>query len=134
MSVGGGALWTPPDPEKRGFYTMNRTVLHIAEKAGYYARMGMETATTGNYTSALEYYDRALKEMPGYAAIWREKGNCLDSMGRCDEAVRCFDQALQLDPGDAEAWFDKGLTLKKLGNEEEAFRCMSRGVDLEIGV
>lgn len=113
---------------------MTRTVLHIAEKAGYYARIGKETAGSGNYSVALGYYDQALKEMPGYAAAWREKANCLDAMNRCEEAVSCFDQALQIDPGDAEAWFEKGLTLKKLGNEEEAFRCMSRGVDLELGV
>ncbi|OPX66172.1 MAG: Tetratricopeptide repeat protein [Methanoregulaceae archaeon PtaB.Bin056] len=123
-----------PDREERGLYIMNRKVLQIAEKAGYYARLGMETAGAGNYAAALGYFDQALKEMPGHAAAWREKANCLDAMGRCEEAIRCFDQAIQIDPGDAESWFDKGLTLKKLGNEDEAFRCMSRGVDLELGV
>ncbi|HOT04424.1 MAG TPA: tetratricopeptide repeat protein [Methanolinea sp.] len=113
---------------------MNRTVLQIGEKAGYYARIGMETAGSGNYALALGYFDQALKEMPGYAAVWREKANCLDAMGRCEEAIRCYDQSIQIDPGDAETWFDKGLTLKKIGNDDEAFRCMSRGVDLELGV
>ncbi|OPX72499.1 MAG: Tetratricopeptide repeat protein [Methanoregulaceae archaeon PtaB.Bin108] len=113
---------------------MNRTILHITEKAEYFSRIGMESAGSGNFTGALASFDQALKEMPEYAAAWKEKANCLDAMGRCEDAIRCYDRAIQLDPGDAEAWFDKGLSMKKLGNDEEAFRCMSRGVDLELGV
>lgn len=113
---------------------MNRTVLNITEKAEYFSKIGMESVGNGNYTSALASFDRALKEMPEYAGAWREKANCLDAMGRCEDAIRCYDHALQIDPGDAEAWFDKGLTLKKLGNDEEAFKCMNRGVDLALGV
>lgn len=112
---------------------MNRTVLNITEKAEYFSRIAMESAGAGNYAGALAYFDRALQEMPGYAGAWREKANCLDAIGRCEDAVSCYDRAIQIDPGDAETWFDKGLTLKKLGKDEEAFRCMNRGVDLALG-
>jgi len=74
----------------------------------------MESAGSCNYADAVAYFDRAIKEMPDYAKAWREKANCLDAMGRCEDAVICYDHAIQIDPGDAEAWFDKGLTLKKL--------------------
>jgi tetratricopeptide (TPR) repeat protein len=110
-----------------------RSAVNISHHADYFYRMAREAAHSGDIPQALRYIDDALAIDPDFAAVWHEKGNCLDELGRCEEAVSNYDKALQLDPHNAETWFNKGMVLKRMGREHEASTCMNHGIDLALG-
>jgi Putative Zn-dependent protease, contains TPR repeats len=99
----------------------------------YLYNVATEAANAGEDTEALAYLDRVLASNPRHAMAWCVKGNCLDSLDRCEEALDAYDRALQIDPDDSDTWFNRGLTLRKMGREKESKRCMKKALRLAIG-
>jgi tetratricopeptide (TPR) repeat protein len=77
---------------------------------------GIDLYHLGNYTGAIEYFDRALTVDPNDNDALYYKGDVLLALGNYTGAMLYFDRALAIDPKDLTALNDKGLALNKLGN------------------
>jgi Flp pilus assembly protein TadD len=56
---------------------------------------------SGNYTRAIQYYDKALAIDPNNTAALNGKGFALAELGKYNEGLVFIDKALALDPNDA---------------------------------
>jgi tetratricopeptide (TPR) repeat protein len=82
----------------------------------------------GNYTQAIQYYDKALAIDPNDKLALNGKGNTLSGQGNYTQAIQYYDKALTLDPKDKvilrnkadvllnQALYDKGTALYNLGD------------------
>ena len=57
----------------------------------------------GNYTQAIQYYDRAFAVDPNDTYALNGKGNSLNGNGNYTQAIQSFDKALAIDPKDSSA-------------------------------
>ena len=110
-----------------------RVVVAASYGAETFIRYGDEMMVQGAFADAVQLYDKALLDQPGYAKALHRKANALESAGKIVEAIRCYDSALAADPDDAECWFNKGVTLKKAGLAGEGAECVDTGVRIAMG-
>ena len=57
----------------------------------------------GNYTQAIQYYDKALAIDPKNVDALNYKGLALDSLGNYTGAIAYFDKVLAIDPKNVDA-------------------------------
>ena len=63
----------------------------------------------GNYTQAIQYFDKALSIDPHDVHALTDKGLSLDELGNDTGAIKYFDKTLAIDPHDVRALTDKVL-------------------------
>ena len=63
----------------------------------------------GNYTAAIEYYDKALAISPNHADALLNKGSALFTLGNNEEAIQYYDKALAISPNNVNALNGKAL-------------------------
>ena len=61
----------------------------------------------GNYTQAIQYYDKALATDPNDKYALDGKGNALHNQGNNKLAIQYYDKALAIDPHYMDAIYDK---------------------------
>jgi tetratricopeptide (TPR) repeat protein len=83
----------------------------------------------GHHEEALEAYDRALHQRPGFRT-WLAKGGVLAGSGRYEGALEAYEGALRLEPRSPEAWYYKGAALHDLGRYEEALEAYDEALRL----
>jgi tetratricopeptide (TPR) repeat protein len=92
----------------------------------------------GNYTQAIQYYDKALAIDPHYmdaiydkdtalnrtasASAFVDRANAFYALGNYTEAIPYFDLALGIDPNNKDALNGKGAALNGLGNYTQAIQ------------
>src|SRR5215469_11013199 len=62
----------------------------------------------GNYSQAIQYYDKALAIDPHYVKALTNKGVALDNLGNYAGAIEYYDKALAIDPHYINALYNKG--------------------------
>ena len=80
---------------------------------------GNALANLGDYSEAIQYYDRALEIDTNDTLALNGKGNVLYDLGRYEEAIRYFDKVLTIDANNISALNNKGAALANLDNSEE---------------
>lgn len=73
--------------------------LNDNESASTYFQWGRAYEDTGDYSAAIEEYDRAIAREPYYADAWYHKALCYESLGMWDEAYQSYRFLLTIDPG-----------------------------------
>ena len=68
-----------------------------------------------NYTFALEAFDRAIEEEPGYFEAWNAKADTLNRAGEFSEALEASSQALKKNPEYVHGWINRGQILYNIG-------------------
>ena len=63
-------------------------------------RNGIENIQSGDFETALDFFEQALLLKPDDPDLWNHKGIVLRSLGRYDEASVCYNKSLELDPRD----------------------------------
>jgi tetratricopeptide (TPR) repeat protein len=91
---------------------------------------GFDAYINGNYSSALDYYNKSLVADPNYTRAWIDKGNVLVSMNRSAEAVLAYDSALALENDLAQVWNKRGAALMATGNFTAARDSFNRALQL----
>jgi tetratricopeptide (TPR) repeat protein len=81
---------------------------------------GFDAYVSGNYSVALEYYNRSIAADPNYTRAWVDKGNVLMRLDLPYEAVLAYDGALAQDNSQAVVWNSRGEALMATGNYSEA--------------
>jgi len=81
---------------------------------------GLHYQSKGNYQRALQYFIEILELDPDDVAIWVEKGDVLQNMGRTSEALAAIDTALRLDPANEYGLCKKSRVLCSAGRHTDA--------------
>src|SRR5262249_15217264 len=74
----------------------------------------------GDYQSALEAYERALRLQPRMVSALHNKSLVLRELQRYDEALEAAEAAIVIAPNDPDNWQRKAEALKKLRRRREA--------------
>ncbi|MGD1835553.1 MAG: tetratricopeptide repeat protein, partial [Nitrososphaeraceae archaeon] len=85
----------------------------------YYSN-GYSQIVNGNYSQAIESYDKAISLDPNWSAPWLDKGTVYFKLGNYSQAIESYDKAISLDPNWSAPWLDKGTVYFKLGNYSQA--------------
>jgi len=78
-------------------------------------KKGFDASIKGNYTTALDLYNRSTSADPKYTQAWIERGNVLVKLNRTSEAIASYDSALALENNLAIVWNSRGEALMKIG-------------------
>jgi len=81
---------------------------------------GFDAYIKGDFTTALDFYDKSLAADPTYTRAWIDKGNILIKLNRSSEAVSAYDSALAIESKMPEIWNSRGEALMTLGKFAEA--------------
>lgn len=69
------------------------------QSASTYYQWGRAYEDAGDYTSAIEEYDRAIAREPYYSDAWYHKALCFENLGMWDDAYQAYRFLLTIDPG-----------------------------------
>lgn len=93
--------------------------------------LGKAELLLGDFTAAVEAYERSLAILPNNPEGRFELGRSYAGLGRLAEAEKAYGAALQLRPDSARTNYELGMTLFKLGRREEAAARFSKVVELD---
>ncbi|MDD5167076.1 MAG: tetratricopeptide repeat protein, partial [Candidatus Omnitrophica bacterium] len=74
----------------------------------------------GNFTSAIEHFDLAVKHNPADGAAYNDRALCMVELGVIDEAFYYFDKGIEVEPDYATIYHNKGWLLNNIGRHSEA--------------
>jgi tetratricopeptide (TPR) repeat protein len=74
----------------------------------------------GNYTQAIQYYNKVLDIDPNDINLLNGKGDALNGKGNYTQAIQSFDKVLAVNPEDSSALNGKGNALSGQGNYTQA--------------
>ncbi|TDU70728.1 hypothetical protein EI77_02776 [Prosthecobacter fusiformis] len=94
-------------------------------------RQATAHAQQGDFATAMELYDRAIKRMPTFAEAHANRGNVLRCLARFAEALACYDLAIELKPDFAEAHNNRGVVLRDLKRQDEALANHERAIEIK---
>jgi len=107
------------------------TVLKMDKKNAYALyNKGLILEAKQEYSEALKYYSKSIKEKPGVADVWTNKSNILCHFGRFEDAIVHCNTALKINPSDELAWNNKGFALLCLGELEESISCFDQALKI----
>jgi len=86
---------------------------------------------SGEYQSALDYCDSAIKLAPTDAEAWNLRGASLRNLDRYEEAITSYAKAIEIKPNFAEVLNNQGLAFYKLGKYEAALYSYDRAIEVE---
>jgi tetratricopeptide (TPR) repeat protein len=92
---------------------------------------GITVGSLGNYTRALQYFDKALAIQPNDVNALVNKGLALDNLGNHTVALQYFDKALDIQPNNFNVLYNKGVTLYDLGNYTEAIKYYDKALAIQ---
>jgi tetratricopeptide (TPR) repeat protein len=85
----------------------------------------------GNFVSAIEHFDAAVKYNPSDGASYNDRALCMVELGIIDEALAYFDKGIEVEPDYATIYHNKGWLLNNIGRHTEAIRCFQKALELE---
>lgn len=74
----------------------------------------------GDFSSAFDWYAKAIVSDGPKAASWNGLGNCHGAVAQYDRAIDCYRRAIELDPDYDEPYFNWALQLVRAGRRAEA--------------
>jgi tetratricopeptide (TPR) repeat protein len=101
---------------------------HLAKD---YARQGEKGFVEGDYETAINAYNKALKIQPSLAEVWNNRGVILTKLKRYSEAINSYEQALKIRSNYPDAWNNQGVVLGKIKSYEMAVESYNQAVKLK---
>ena len=107
-----------------------RDVVPVSSKGTLYDK-GNALIEQGNYTQAIQSFDKALAIDPNDKCALEGKGYALHNLGNYTEAIQYYDKALAIDPNDKYALNSKGGVLDSLGNHTQAIQYYDKALSID---
>ncbi len=99
---------------------------------GYaFYNLGLAEAMRGDFSLALESFEKALHLIPNHADAWASYGGLLTQMNSDSEAEKALLRAIELGKGSPEIHYNLGLIYARGGNFPEAYARFSRSVETD---
>ena len=83
-----------------------------------------------DFSSALDFINKAIKINPNFAEAYNEQGNVLNELKELQLAIKSYDQAIKLNPKYADAYYNKGLVLYELKRIESAIENYDQAIKI----
>lgn len=93
--------------------------------------LGNLYAAMGDYSRALENYDRAMKFAPDDPVVYDNRGTALERLGRHDEALTALNRAIRLDPNDSAAYSNRATVYRASKREDLAIADLTQVIRTE---
>lgn len=93
--------------------------------------IAMEYQYKGDYKSAIQILEEALKTNPLSEPTLYELAFCHDFVGDWDKAIQCYNNYLNENPYSYTAWYNLGNILLKKGNSQKAIEAYEYSVAIE---
>jgi tetratricopeptide (TPR) repeat protein len=93
--------------------------------------LGVIFAATGDASTAVDYYQRAIALKPQYTSAIINLGNLLMNQGDYLQAVELYQRAISIDPRDPDAWVDLGDVYLQLALAQEAKNAYAKAIALK---
>ncbi len=110
------------------FIVLILTNLTYAKTSDEWFNEGNLLYRQGNYSGAIEAYDKAIAMDQSNDAAWYNKGGIFLELGRYEEAIEAYNKTTSINPNDFSAWSNKGLAFSKLGRYEEAIEAYNKTI------
>lgn len=111
------------DPKNKKIYSMNLgNAYYQLAKNDLEAEGKLNPEIINDLEKAKRCFQESLSICEDQPAVWINKGNTLDYLGRHFEALYCYDKAVLLNPRHYNAWGNRGIccwTLSKLVEDNE---------------
>jgi tetratricopeptide (TPR) repeat protein len=117
FNLGGAYLNTNPD---RARAALLRALELQPDFVEVLYDIGLIEQGKGNWPTALAYYERAMKQKPGYWPAWNNTGNTLFAMGQPLRAIEYFEKTLSLNPDYWPAQYNVAVVQYKSGRFDAA--------------
>jgi tetratricopeptide (TPR) repeat protein len=115
--------------------SLARKFLKVAQEKSSNAEIeyfkGQVQMLQGNFSSAIEHFDRAIKFNPLDGASYNDRALCMVELGIIDEALYYFDKGIEVEPDYATVYHNKGWLLNNIGKHTEAIRCFKKALKLD---
>ena len=85
----------------------------------------------GNFASAIEHFDAAIRINPKDGAAYNDRALCMVELGIIDPAFEYFDKGIEVEPDYATIYHNKGWLLNNTGLHKEAIKCFKKALDLD---
>ncbi|MDD5432246.1 MAG: tetratricopeptide repeat protein [Candidatus Omnitrophica bacterium] len=87
----------------------------------------------GNFASAIEHFDAAIKVNPKDGGSYNDRALCMVELGIIDDAFVYFDKGIEVEPDYATIYHNKGWLLNNIGKCSQAIECFKKALSLESG-
>ncbi|MCA6536935.1 MAG: tetratricopeptide repeat protein [Pseudanabaena sp. M135S2SP2A07QC] len=94
---------------------------------------GIRSLEQGNYTQALNAFDRIIASNPNHANVWDVKADTLVALKRYPEAIKAFDRVTTIEPDEYPSWYKKGNALREMNRDAEALQSYQKAIILSGG-
>ena len=94
----------------------------MASQFKRYRKLGDEALSNGEYSKALEYFERAIRLEPKNPVGWTRKAAAEIYLRDYSNAIESCDEALNLNRKSPDAWFNRGLVFDRKQQFEEALK------------
>jgi tetratricopeptide (TPR) repeat protein len=92
----------------------------------------IESMHSGDFDTALAYFDRVLEMLPDDPATLVSRGHALKTYGRSDEAVQSYQAATRSAPGQGDAWYGLANLKTYRFTDDELASLQAESVDPNI--
>lgn len=76
---------------------------------------GISLLAHGNYPGAVELFEKAIQQEPGYFEAWDAKADALNRAKDYSAAIAASNRSLQINPSYVKGWINRGQILYSLG-------------------
>jgi tetratricopeptide (TPR) repeat protein len=92
---------------------------------------GREAIKAGNYSKAIEFYKRAIRQNLDLTTAHNDLGLVYVYLGRYEEAVEAFKQVVRINPYDSKAHYCLGFAYNHLGRHSEAIKALKEAIRID---
>lgn len=94
---------------------------------------GVAYRNKGNYSQAIEDFDKAIRLKPDVAEAFNNRGVAYDYKGDYERAIQDYDQVIKLRPDYAAAFNNRGLVYHEKGEYDRAIQDFDQAIRLKPG-
>ena len=110
---------------------INRTNNSSSADVSALVNQGHALYNQGNYSQAIQYYDKASEMDPNDLNVLDGKGDALNGKGNYTQAMQSFDKVLAINPEDSSTLNGKGNALSGQGNYTQAIPYYDKALTID---
>lgn len=115
-----GMSLTETNQRQEAFNALTRSAQLNSKEPDVWYNMGNWYAKGGDFTSAIENYNKTLQLDSNHINALNNTGNCYAVLKQYEKALSYFEKIVQLNPGNKDAIRNMAATYSNLGNKEKA--------------